>query len=192
MNRLCVVLAGGEGRRMGGAKPLRRLAGVRLIDHALQIARGYAEASVVTVRDPAQVGSVDDAALILDAPDIPGPLGGLASALRLARAQGADRVLAIPCDAPRLPPDLYERLEMALDTDARALAAVASSGGRPHPVCALWSVEAAPRLRPFVASGRTSLKGFAAEIGYTLAEWSIAGGDPFTNANTPEDLATLE
>jgi molybdopterin-guanine dinucleotide biosynthesis protein A len=34
-----VVLAGGEGRRIGGAKPLRLLAGERLVDRALHQAR---------------------------------------------------------------------------------------------------------------------------------------------------------
>ena len=50
-----VILAGGEGTRIGGGKPLRRLAGERLIDHALRTAHGWSNMVAVAVRDPGQM-----------------------------------------------------------------------------------------------------------------------------------------
>ena len=47
-----VILAGGEGSRIGGGKPLMRLAGERLIDRALRTARGWSDLIAVAVRDP--------------------------------------------------------------------------------------------------------------------------------------------
>src|SRR5689334_358156 len=101
MNIVCVVLAGGEGRRMGGGKPLQRFGDGTLLDRALALARGYADDVAVAVRAAAQAGG-SDAPLIFDDPAIEGPLGGVAAALAHARAAGADAVLTLPCDAPRL------------------------------------------------------------------------------------------
>jgi molybdopterin-guanine dinucleotide biosynthesis protein A len=68
----------------------------------------------------------------------------------------------------------------------------AASEGRLHPVCALWPTDAAAELAAYAAVGRASLKGFAAELGHTTVEWSVERGDPFVNANTPEELAALQ
>ncbi|MDZ4373128.1 MAG: NTP transferase domain-containing protein, partial [Phenylobacterium sp.] len=100
-----VVLAGGAGSRMGGAKPRRRLGRTTLIGHALDLAHAYGRQVAVAVRDEGQVAGAVTARLLLDDPDIEGPMAGLASALGFARETGADWVLTLPCDSPRLPPD---------------------------------------------------------------------------------------
>lgn len=180
-----VVLAGGEGRRIGGDKPLRRLAGRRLIDHALDQATAASDRVATVVRDPAQAARLGLTEWRLDAP-WPGPLGGLASALAFARDCGRAAVLTLPCDMPLLPADLARRLTEALGGHA---AAVAASGGRLHPVCALWRVETLEVLGAHAASGRLSLRGFAARVGHAVADWPASPEDPFFNVNTAEELA---
>jgi molybdopterin-guanine dinucleotide biosynthesis protein A len=185
-----VVLAGGEGRRMGGSKPTRRLGGTTLIGRALHLARTYAVHVAVAVRDEGQVVGAAGVRLLLDEPSIEGPLAGLASALRFARGQGADRVLTLPCDSPCLPADFAARLRAALGPSVGV--AVARSGGRLHPVCALWSTQALDALPAYLASGRRSLNGFAVAVGLTVVDWPVGGVDPFANANTPEELEALQ
>jgi len=185
-----VVLAGGEGRRIGGAKPLRRYGEATLVAHAVTLARRWSPLVAVAVRDPGQVEGETDAPIILDDPAIPGPAAGLAAAFAFARARGADRLLVVPCDTPSLPADLLERLDAALVPGAAV--AVASSGGTLHPVCALWRVEAADRLPAYLASGRASLWGFAIDCGMVEVEWPTEPEDPFAGANTPEELAALQ
>lgn len=177
---------------MGGGKALRRLGATTLGGRALDLARSYAEVAAIAVRNERQVEGTNDAVLILDDPAISGPLAGLASAIAHARSQGAQRVLTIACDMPRLPPDLFERLEAPLDRTPVVRVAVAASGGRLHPVCALWPADASADLAAYVAAGRASLKGFAAELGHTVVEWDARDGDPFVNVNTPEELAALQ
>jgi molybdopterin-guanine dinucleotide biosynthesis protein A len=116
----------------------------------------------------------------------------LSAALRFARDNGAARVLTIPCDMPRLPADLGARLHAALDAAPQALAAVAASGGRLHPVCALWKVDALRRVASYAATGRSSLKGFAEACGSVRVAWDADEHDPFVNANTPDELAALQ
>ena len=167
-----VILAGGEGRRIGGGKPERLLDGQSLIDRALARARTWSDAVLVAAREGADIA---------DDPAIEGPLGGVAAALAL----GGD-VLTIPCDMPFLPDDLPARLASG------KAATLAASGGHLHPVCALWTAEAAWGLPAFLATGRRSLRGFAEAVGYEAVEWGVVPYDPFFNINDEADLARAE
>jgi molybdopterin-guanine dinucleotide biosynthesis protein A len=164
-----VILAGGEGRRIGGGKPMRMLGGETLLDRALAIARRWSDD--VLVADGSS-----------DAPGIEGPLGGVAAALGL----GGD-VLTIPCDMPFLPADLPDRLGRTGEA-----AALAQSGDMLHPVCALWRARAGEGLAAYAASGRRSLRGFAEAVGYVAVAWDAKPIDPFFNVNDADDLARAE
>lgn len=180
-----VILAGGEGRRMGGGKPLHRLGGRSLISIAVDRARSWSPLVAVSVRSPGQVGTVD-APLILDSQDIAGPLAGLASALAFAAQASASRLLTLPCDTPNLPDDLAERLAKALVTGVRG--AVASCDGRLHPICAVWDVGVRADLPAYIAGGRSSVRGFAEAVGLKTVDWDGRSAPAFQNINTLKDL----
>ena len=97
-----VILAGGEGRRLGGGKPLRIVGGERLIDRAVRQARIWSATLAVAVRDAAQVRGCG-VEVIHDREDVEGPLGGLASALQFAVARQCELLLTIAADMPFLP-----------------------------------------------------------------------------------------
>jgi molybdopterin-guanine dinucleotide biosynthesis protein A len=182
---VCVVLAGGEGRRMQGEKAGRMLGGRTLLERALQRAAGYGAPVALSVRDPHQRNG---APVLVDDRALPGPLAGIASALRFAAGQGAAAALTIPVDAPFLPDDLAERLSAALDQGV----ALARSGERLHPVCALWRAGLDEPLRAYAATGRGALMGLADAVGWTAVDWPAEPVDPFFNVNTPEDLLQAE
>ncbi|MGQ0588285.1 MAG: molybdenum cofactor guanylyltransferase [Sphingosinicella sp.] len=183
---LVAVLAGGEGRRIGGGKPSRLLGGETLLARALRLARGWSDEVRTVVRDPGQAAG---APLLLDDAAIAGPLGGLAAALRFARSHGHEAVLTLPCDMPFAPPDLPGRLGTAIE--ARA-AAIAASGGEIHPVCAMWRRDVLDRLDAYLATGRRSLRGFAETVGFIEVDWSVGSLDPFFNINSAQDLRRAE
>jgi molybdopterin-guanine dinucleotide biosynthesis protein A len=183
-----VVLAGGEGRRMGGSKPLRRFGDTPLIAHAVSLARAWSADVAVAVRSAEQVAGATDAVLLYDDATVEGPVAGLKSAFAFATGLGAAQVLTLPCDAPHLPADLLERLQAGL---AGGLVSMASSDAVLQPVCALWRIEAAAALPAYLAAGRRSLHGFAKTCGATIVEWPAGELDPFADADTPEDLARL-
>lgn len=184
-----VILAGGEGRRMGGGKPQRLLGGCSLLDHALMTARRWSACIAVCVRSPGQV-IPDTTRILLDAPDIAGPLAGLASALDWAADEGCDRVLVIPCDMPFLPVDLAGRLAANLTPGIGAV--MAASGGRRHPACALWRSSVRPLLTRQVHEGRFSLMALAERAGMAAVTWPDTARDLFANLNSPEDLTAAE
>ena len=176
-----VILAGGEARRMGGDKPLRILAGRTLLDRAVERAMRWSDDVSIAARSESQVTGTA-LPVMIDPPDLLGPLAGLAS----AREAGRPLVLTISCDMPFLPDDLPRLLAVALPGHAAALAA---SGGRVHPVCGLWRVEALGHLDRYLATGRRSVLGFAESIGYAVVE---GDSEAFVNVNTPADLFRAE
>lgn len=183
------VLAGGQGVRLGGGKPMRDFAGATLLDHAAARARAWGAPTVLVLRSPDQAAAAG-MTVIHDDPAVPGPLGGLAAALDWARGAGAQAILTLPCDMPFLPEDLPHRLNAALV--AGVSAAMASSGGRRHPICALWRPSALEALRQRAAEGRLSLHGLADQVGAVDVVWADAVPDPFFNINTPDDFARAE
>ena len=181
-----VILAGGEGRRIGGGKPARMLGGRTLLDRTLSTACMWSDLVAVAVRSGAPAVPVP---VLRDDPEIAGPLGGLAAALRYARDEGAEWVLTLPCDMPFVPADLPDRLSAEIGA---AAAAIAMSGGEIHPVCGLWHVQALKGLEDYLASGRRSLRGFAKAVGYVTVAWPRERFDPFFNINDERDLEQAE
>lgn len=188
MRLMVAILAGGQGRRIGGNKPGRLLAGRSLLDRAADQALRWSTDIVLVVRNLEQCSGAA-ITLLADDPAIEGPLGGLAAALRHARDNGFDRVLAIPADMPFLPADLAGELDSALDERGAALAA---SGGQLHPICGLWRTSVLDALPAYLASGNRSLTGFAEAAGFATAEWPAGPDDPFFNINTADDLRIAE
>lgn len=187
--RLAVaVLAGGEGSRIGGGKPLIRLGGKTLIERAFDRARSWSNQVVVVIRSPDQLGE-HDLPWIADAAGIDGPLAGLAAALEWTCRLGAEALLTIPCDMPFLPEDLATRLQ---DEAGEHDAAVAASAGELHPVCSLWRNAAIYEFARYCASGRRSLRGFAEQLGLAEVVWPAEPNDPFFNINSSDDLAAAE
>lgn len=154
----------------------------------MEHARQWSDHVAVAARKESQIGQCD-ADWLPDDAGVEGPLGGLLAGLRFGRTIGVEAVLSIPADMPFLPEDLLDRLRGEIgDADA----AIASSGGRLHPVCGLWrpaSLDAAP---DYLASGRRSLKGFAEAIGFEAVQWPADHLDPFFNINTAEDFVAAE
>lgn len=184
-----MILAGGEGRRIGGGKPQRELGGRSLIDRALEFAHSLAPLVAIAVREPDQLADCG-VARVLDLAGIEGPLAGVGAALGFAAGNDMDALLTLPCDAPFLPGDLLARLFPAL---AGGIAAsVPQSGGVLHPACALWRIEALNRLPAYLEARGSSLRGFAEHVGCTTVDWPVEPVDPFFNINSEEDLARAE
>lgn len=194
-----VVLAGGLGRRMGGGdKCLRPLAGQPLIGHVIARARPQVAALLLNVNDSASASQLTGFGLPI-VPDVvagfAGPLAGILTAMRWAQAQApSSRWLAsFAADTPFLPRNLVERLRAAVaDDSARDGAAIAcaASGGRSHPVIALWPVALADDLETAVTvENIRKIDAWTARYAVRHVSFAIeAGDDPFFNVNTPQDL----
>jgi molybdopterin-guanine dinucleotide biosynthesis protein A len=190
-----VILAGGQGVRLGGGdKPLRTIAGRPMLDHVLERLKAQVGEVVISANGDPQRLAGYGLPVIPDEASKAGPLAGILSGMRWARTRGAGRLLTVAGDTPFLPLDLAQRLG---EVEAGRIA-VASSGGRRHPVFALWPVALEPDLASFLSSsGTLSVMAFLEPLEPVTVDFpfSLAGGkplDPFFNVNTPEDLAQAE
>jgi molybdopterin-guanine dinucleotide biosynthesis protein A len=183
-----VIAAGGDGRRMGGAKPLRELAGRTLLDHACAWAQRHGGPCALALRDAGQVPPTS-LPLLIDAHPGIGPVSALISAMRFARAQGCTAVLLIGCDQPFLPDDLPARLTAAIGDHAVAMPV---SSGKDQPLASLWRLHESA-VAAFIGEGGRSLWRLADRLGAVRVAWESAGAHPdaFANINDPDSLARL-
>jgi molybdenum cofactor guanylyltransferase len=188
-----VILAGGLARRMGGGdKSLRQLAGKPILAHVIDRVGPQVSRLILNANgDPARFATWMLPVVPDPLPDFPGPLAGVLAGMRWAAEHMPDAadVVTIPGDTPFLPPDLVERLTAQRERKAIACAA---SGGRVHPVVALWPIRLANDLGEALGSGARKILAWAEGHGLAEVEFAASPVDPFFNVNNPEDLATAE
>lgn len=199
-----VILAGGAGRRMGGAdKAALLLAGQPLLAHVLRRigGQGVGPVAVSGLTLPAGLDAGPALPLLADEhADRRGPLAGILAGLRWAAALSPPSpfLLSLPCDCPFLPRDLVLRLRQAAEaTDppgARPRILLARSAGAVHPTVGLWDTALADDLAAVVVAAEDlSIRRFCRRYPHAECEIPSAGGiDPFFNVNTPADLARAE
>jgi molybdopterin-guanine dinucleotide biosynthesis protein A len=181
-----VILAGGEGRRMGGAdKGLQELHGRPLVQWVLERLAPQVHSVLISAnRNLPRYAGFGCVVLPDRIPDFAGPLAGLHAAL----AQAATPLVAsAPCDSPFLPADLVPRLHAALVAD-RAELAVARAGGRVHRVFCLARRELLPQLDAFLAAGERKVGLWHAALKLVEVDFDDEAA-AFDNINTPEQFA---
>jgi molybdenum cofactor guanylyltransferase len=184
-----VILAGGEGRRMGGVdKALVPLARRPLIAHVLERLEPQVERVLISANGDAARFAGFGCRVVADDRS-QGPLSGVLSALTAAAGMGATHVVSSPVDTPFLPGDLVPQLLLAAESSPEGLAFAADATGD-HPATSLWPVGLAPALSDFLTSGEAKVTRFTAAHGAARALFP----DPraFLNLNTPEDLSAAE
>ena len=144
-----VVLAGGSGSRIGGAKATAQLDGQALISYPLAAALGALGSVAIVAKDGVELPQLDQRVELWIEPDEPRhPVAGVIEALRRARGSA---VLAIACDLPLL---TSEVLALIASADAEgSVAVLASAAGRPQPLLARYEPAALELLLSFDTDG---------------------------------------
>ena len=181
-----VILAGGLGTRIGGAKGLQPLHGRMLIDWVLDAVSRQSGEVLINVNGEHDAYVRFGRRIIADqTPDWAGPLAGLQSAMHYARH---DWVVSVPCDTPFLPDDLIARLFTAVGTNATE-AAVAVAEGRRQPAIALYHKKVLPKLDAYLASGGRKVRDWQDTL--HLSEVVFDNAIAFTNINLLDDLTRV-
>jgi molybdopterin-guanine dinucleotide biosynthesis protein A len=192
-----VVLCGGRSSRLGGGdKPLLRLDGRTMLRLVLDRLRPQVDALAISANgDPARFADYALPMLPDTVPGFAGPLAGVLAAIRwAAHRPGCESVLTVAGDTPFFPADLARRLAAATSQTPDRIA-VATSGGRRHPVFALWPIALADDLERFLTqegSGRVNTfidRHGGIDVAFPLVVGADGELDPFFNVNTPDDLA---
>ncbi|HLO93179.1 MAG TPA: molybdenum cofactor guanylyltransferase MobA [Burkholderiaceae bacterium] len=192
-----LILAGGEGRRMGGQdKGLLLLEGRPLAAHALERLAPQVQAVLISAnRHPEAYAALGVPVLADSLPGFLGPLAGLLTGLLACET---DWLLSVPCDSPALVPDLAARLAAALDQAPGARVALVEGpdeergGWRLHPAFALMHRALADPLARALAGGERRLGAWLGSQAHVRVRFEgPSEALMLANANTPEALERL-
>jgi molybdopterin-guanine dinucleotide biosynthesis protein A len=186
-----VILAGGLGRRMGGAsKALLRVGGERMVDRLLGVLRPLFAEVCVAVRDPAAWSELG-LPLALDVLPERCSLAGIHAGLASVRA---GRAFCVAGDVPFLRPELVRLLLEELDADPGADVVVpCKEDGYLEPLCAIYSKACLPHIEERLHRGDRKITSFFHEVRVrAVPAERLREADPeflsFQNTNTPEEL----
>ena len=184
-----VILAGGQGRRMGTVdKGLRELRGTAMAAWVIERFAPQVDEVLINANQNLDVYAQFGYRVIPD--EIGGFAGPLAGLQRGLNEASHPLVATSPCDTPFLPADLVARLHAALEADAAQLA-VARTGDQPHPVFCVCRRDVLPHLTAFLQQGGRKIDAWYA----TLKVVEVAFDDQpdaFSNINTPSELSAFE
>lgn len=173
-----VILAGGRGRRMGGAKATVLLGGRPLICYPLDALSAVLSEVVVLAKADTELPSLPGTTVWVESETRHHPAIGIAQALGLA---GGRSVVVCAVDLPFVTPAIIRELSAA--DPERAPAFVASSRGSLQPLLGCYHPRAANLLRP--ADERSLREQVAALSPQTL---EIEDPPALFNVNAPEDV----
>ena len=178
-----IVLAGGQGRRMGSVdKGLQLLHGKPMVQWVLERFAPQVDEIIVNANQNVQRYAAFGHRVVSDeVSGFAGPLAGLHAGLG---AISHPLAVTVPCDSPFLPGDLVARLRANLGSNDLA---VAKTGDQPHPVFALVRRSVAENLRAFLAGGGRKIDAWYAALRVVEVQFDDEA-DAFRNINTLEEL----
>jgi molybdopterin-guanine dinucleotide biosynthesis protein A len=191
-----IMLAGGLARRMGGGdKPLKTIAGKPILAHVIERLQPQCAHLVLNANgNPARFASFGLPVVADDVPDFAGPLAGILAGLGwiAGNVPDCECAISVAADTPFIPRDLVARLRAARLNEACDIA-VAASGGRTHPVIAVWPIALRTELRrALTQEGERKIDRFTARYQVAEVSWPKEPYDPFFNVNEAGDIEAAE
>jgi molybdopterin-guanine dinucleotide biosynthesis protein A len=196
-----LILAGGRGSRMGGVdKGLQNFNGRPLALHALMRLAPQVDSVMINANRNLSAYESFGATVWPDASaNFAGPLSGFL--IGLAHAE-TPYLLTVPCDTPRLPLDLAQRLAEALTREQADIAMAAApekdTNGetqiRTQPVFCLLKIELSESLVKFTHAGGRKIDTWTAQHKTVIVPFDAPSDNPlaFANVNTLNELQALE
>jgi molybdenum cofactor guanylyltransferase len=184
-----VILAGGQGRRMGGLdKGLLEFDGRLMIEILIECLKGQQLDILINAnRNQATYESYGYPVIGDELEDYQGPLAGFASAMATVTSR---YILTLPCDSPMLALNFVDRFIETQDRTGSPIC-VAHDGERLQPVYALIDTRLLDDLKLFLDSGERKIDRWYAQHNYAQVDFSD-DTVMFQNINTPEDQQRMQ
>jgi len=196
-----IILAGGRANRMGGVdKGLQNFNGIALALHALmRLSPQVSEVMINANRNLSAYESFGASVWPDASADFAGPLSGFLVGLERCETP---YLLTVPCDTPRFPLDLANRLAATLEANNAEIAMAAGFETDEHgnktirtqPVFCLLRCELLESLVQFTHNGGRKIDAWTAQHTTTVVNFDLPTDDvyAFANANSLQELVKLE
>jgi len=188
-NITAVILAGGQGRRMGGQdKGLIEFDGRLMIEILIErLQNQQLDILINANRNQAIYQSYNYPVIGDELENYQGPLAGFASAMASVKTR---YILTLPCDSPMLADNFSDRFIEAQDRENSPIC-VAHDGERLQPVYALIDTRLLDDLKLFLDHGERKIDRWYAQHNYARVDFSD-DTDMFQNINTPQDQHRMQ
>ena len=162
----CVILAGGQGRRMGGKdKALIPLLDRPLLSYVLESISGHVAPIALNINTNLDKFSEFGYEIIEDPiKGHLGPLAGILASLNWARQLNQKWVMTLPCDTPFLPKNIVKEMIKLKNKELDVDLVVAQSKGYNHPVIALWKSDLNLKLEKALNEGIRKIDIFTSSL----------------------------
>lgn len=182
-----LILAGGMGRRMGGAnKALLQLQQQTFLSR-LENALSDFDEKLISIQDASWLG--DSPFLpVLDQVTDRGPMEGLRCSLSLCRS---DALLVVACDMPLFSGELAKAMIQAGEGFDAVICR--DSMGKLHPLCGIYSKQCLPVMDSLIAQGNYRIMEITKLVPtriFPLNDFAFSD-TLLSNINTPDALASL-
>ncbi len=186
-NITAVILAGGQGSRLGGVdKGLLELNKIPLVHHLIN--RIQPQVSEIIISANRNLKTYADLGLSVyedEISDFAGPLAGILKALQQSQCEW---LLTVPADSPFIPDDIALRLSQNIKDNKIAMA---HDGERLQPTFALIHKSLASSLERFLQTGERKTRVWMQQQDHAIVDFSDQT-DAFININTEEELKNAE
>lgn len=181
-----MLLAGGRGSRLGGAKALARLGGKPLICHALAALRRAVGEVAIVAKPDSSLPPLTDVVVWREPAEPRHPLVGIVHALACADGRP---VLVCAADMPFVTRELLAALAAADPAGAPAVVATSADRGL-QPLLGCYQPAAGALLAVAAAEGTAPVRRVVAGLAPRLLE--VIDPQVLFNVNAAEDLAAAE
>lgn len=188
-----IILAGGQSRRFGGGdKFLKKLNGKLLIDHVVDRLQLQTSELIINSNSDPILFKTQDLPVVPDSiQGFAGPLAGVLTGMEWVQKNKPEHqwIASFPSDSPFIPLNCVKKLQLCALKE-KADIVCAASGGRTHPVCAIWRVSLARNLREAMLNeGIRRIDVWTSRHQLSSVNFPHEPYDSFFNINRPEDLA---
>lgn len=182
-----VVLAGGQGRRLGGKdKGLLQLHDKPFIEHIVEKLSPQVGEVLINANRNQQLYAAFGNVIQDELADYQGPLAGMLAAMNHTDKQW---IVTVPCDGISIPDDMVSRLCESAEQH-NSLIATAHDGDRLQPVHALISCSLQDSLNDFLMSGQRKIDRWYEQHQFSSADFKN-NIELFRNVNTPTEKEDL-
>lgn len=177
----CIILAGGEGKRAGGAdKGLIPYQGKPLIEHVIDAVKNQVDDITISANRNIDIYKRYTSNIFIDdSPEYRGPLAGIAACLNYCNHE---LVLIVACDMPALPGSLVGRLVAEKKDNSVSIATV----GEHHQLAMVVQRSLADSIRQQLDNNQLKLIQWVRSVAFTPVNFDDFPG-AFLNLNVLTD-----
>lgn len=189
MNITALILAGGQGSRMGGEdKGLIEWQGKAFIDHVADCLRPQVKHIAISANRNLEQYAQRSPHVFSDARrwQMMGPLAALCTAASDLQLASADWLLTVPCDTPHLPSDLAATFSAAVRKSPLCHAFYAQTSARAHYSIMFVRPQLLPAAVTYLNAGARTIRGWLQQQRARAVMFPHEAD--FTNYNSPQDM----